>query len=460
MEKTLLIYNIFPPLTGHISNWNEHLDRAVYMGFNTIYINPINYPGFSGSLYAVKDYYSYNPDFFSSTEQETAEGELIDFSKKCAEKGLTLMCDLVINHSASDSPLTEERDWHKRDEEGKLVHPGAWDDGEWVCWGDLAEFDNKKPLRELEEDENAKPDYGLWNYWKELIRHYVEDLGIYGFRCDAAYQIPAKLWEELISYAKGLNASCVFFAETLGCPLEDSVALAKAGFDYISSSSRWWDFTMDWCTQQYNETREYAPSVSFPENHDTMRAITEYKGNINRLKQYALFTAIFTKGWMTTIGYEWGFKQRCKVVGGNTDDMEPIHYDITDYIKRLLEYKSSNPLFVDETEVSLLECFEKEEDDAGNEHEHEPGENSENEDDDEEREYVRAYIKKGNSESMLVLINSDCEEGHSYSIERLNELNKTDIKLKKDISFEEIIPSDKLSDEVMLAPGELKCFLI
>ncbi len=35
------------------------------MGFNAVYINPFHYPGFSGSLYAVKDYYRLNPRFHS-----------------------------------------------------------------------------------------------------------------------------------------------------------------------------------------------------------------------------------------------------------------------------------------------------------------------------------------------------------------------------------------------------------
>ncbi|MBW5381606.1 alpha-amylase, partial [Brachyspira hampsonii] len=50
-------YNLFPPLLGHIKNWYSHIDRIKNMGFEWVYINPITYPGFSGSLYATKYYY-------------------------------------------------------------------------------------------------------------------------------------------------------------------------------------------------------------------------------------------------------------------------------------------------------------------------------------------------------------------------------------------------------------------
>ena len=55
------IYNLFPLLFGPIRKWREHLPRIAAMNFDWIYLNPTHYPGFSGSLYAVKDYYTLNP---------------------------------------------------------------------------------------------------------------------------------------------------------------------------------------------------------------------------------------------------------------------------------------------------------------------------------------------------------------------------------------------------------------
>lgn len=52
-----IIYNLFPRLVGHMGRWSAHAGRAREMGFNWLFLNPIQYPGFSGSLYAVKDLY-------------------------------------------------------------------------------------------------------------------------------------------------------------------------------------------------------------------------------------------------------------------------------------------------------------------------------------------------------------------------------------------------------------------
>ena len=50
------------------------------MGFNAVYINPFHYPGFSGSLYAVKDYYRLNPLFRSAEPGEDRKSTRLNSS--------------------------------------------------------------------------------------------------------------------------------------------------------------------------------------------------------------------------------------------------------------------------------------------------------------------------------------------------------------------------------------------
>jgi starch synthase (maltosyl-transferring) len=49
------IYNLHPLLAGPISSWIGHLDRIESMNFDWVFVNSFHYPGFSGSIYAVKD---------------------------------------------------------------------------------------------------------------------------------------------------------------------------------------------------------------------------------------------------------------------------------------------------------------------------------------------------------------------------------------------------------------------
>jgi starch synthase (maltosyl-transferring) len=60
-------------------------------------------------------------------------------------------------------------------------------------------------------------------YWSDLVRHYV-GLGIRCFRCGAAYQVPAEVWNPLVEAARATCADCMFAAETLGSSSEQAEA--------------------------------------------------------------------------------------------------------------------------------------------------------------------------------------------------------------------------------------------
>lgn len=199
----ILGYNLFPPLLGHIKNWYRHIDRIKSIGFEWVYINPITYPGFSGSLYATKYYYQYNPSFFTSNSKDTAEKELKEFIAYCNNKEIKVMMDLVINHSSKDCNLIDEHfEWYKT-KDGALQSPKAWDNGKCIEWGDLAVFNNKRDPNQDDKENNKNSNEILnpiWYYWNDLIKHNL-DLGFTGFRCDAAYKVPEELWKYLIDNA-------------------------------------------------------------------------------------------------------------------------------------------------------------------------------------------------------------------------------------------------------------------
>ena len=110
--KALYVYNLYPKLYKNINDWIAALDHIQNMGFNSIYINPIHYPGFSGSLYSVREYYRLNEMMFLP-EYGTPEEQVKLFIAKAKEKGIDVFMDLVVNHTAIDSPLTKEhKEWY------------------------------------------------------------------------------------------------------------------------------------------------------------------------------------------------------------------------------------------------------------------------------------------------------------------------------------------------------------
>jgi starch synthase (maltosyl-transferring) len=345
------IYNLFPLLAGEFKHWDKHIERAASMGFDWIFVNPLQQPGKSGSLYSIADYFRLNPMFVDAESQKTPEAQLKEMIQH-AEKnhGVRFMIDLVINHCAADSKLLKEHpQWFVTDAHGKPVHPSCMEDGHEVVWRDLARFDHA----------HSRDPQGLYRFFYSIVEHFIA-LGFKGFRCDAAYQIPGELWKKLIHDVKALYPEIVFIAETLGCSPEQSKQTAQTGFDYIFNSSKWWDFCSPWLLEQYQSTRDCVPSISFPESHDTGRLYQESSCNTEALKQRYLFAAVFSAGVMMPMGYEFGFKKPLHVVQTRPRDWEATDVDLTGFIRTVNDFKSAYKVFQEEGPISILG------------HEHEP----------------------------------------------------------------------------------------
>lgn len=329
------IYNMFPRLVGSMDGWETHLPRVREMGFDWVYVNPFHFAGFSGSLYAVKDYYDFHPLFVNGNLETSPQQQLQAFLDAAHAQGLKVMMDLVINHTAFDSVLAEQHpEWFLREPDGTLKHPGCMDGDQWVEWGDLVQLDNA-----------ASPDRaGLWRYWLDMMRHYLA-MGVDGFRCDAAYHVPSELWHFLITAVKNEYPTCQFFGETLGCRPWELVEVATCGFDYVFNSVRWWNFAEPWFLEAYGRVVGAGPSVGFPESHDTERAASELDGSEAGLRQKYAFAALFSTGVMMPIGYEFGFRKRLDVVTTYPGDWEEPSLDLTRFIAEVNALKAAHRVF-------------------------------------------------------------------------------------------------------------------
>ncbi|MCX7725890.1 MAG: alpha-amylase family glycosyl hydrolase [Chitinispirillaceae bacterium] len=335
----LIIYNLFPRFFNHFDEWIDFLPHIAEMGFNAIFLNPFFETGFSGSLYAIKDYYKLNPLFLKKGEDPSDFSPIIRFNNECKKYGLKLFIDLVINHTAFDSVLTKQHpEWYKRNSKGKLISPYAIDPANpsnVTVWGDLASIDN---LNSIDKE-------GLWNYWDNLIT-FFQKMDINGFRCDAAYQVPVELWSKLISSAKSRNPEATFLAETLGCTIEQTLALAPAKFDYLFNSVKWWNYDSNWAIEQHSLFQKIAPTISFPESHDTERVASIPPATIEKQKSKYAFASIFSKGLLMPIGYEFGTKTRINVVRGKPEDFDKSQWDLSKWIRSVNKIKVElSPLY-------------------------------------------------------------------------------------------------------------------
>ena len=341
-EAPAVIYNLFPRLFKTIDDWTAYVDTIAAMKFNSVYVNPFHEVGGSKSLYSVKDYYKLNAEFLPPKAKTDDFTPLKNFVEKCKGCGIEVYMDLVINHTANECGLVKQHPkWYKRGADGSIAHPFAIDPGNpgsVTVWGDLSE---------IAFDDN--PDFaGMIKYWDDMIAFY-QGLGINGFRCDAAYKIPKRAWEPLIKNARKRVKGAKFLAESLGCTVDQTLALDGCGFDYLFNSSKWWNFEGPWCIEQHEQFRHIAPSIAFPESHDTTRLAADQPGSLQMQKNRYILAAIFSKGLMMTIGYEHCAKKQLNVVQTRPQDMVMSpNWDLSSWIARVNAMKLDTPAMREE----------------------------------------------------------------------------------------------------------------
>ena len=155
----------------------EHLHRLKDLGAVILWLWPIheigvqNRKGALGSPYSVKDYYSVNSEF------GTLE-DLKHFVQAAHELELYVIIDWVANHTAWDNVLVDEHpEWYARDWKGNFRPTPWWD------WSDIIDLDYSQPE--------------LRKYMTDVMKYWVTETNIDGFRCDVAGFVPTDFWNNV-----------------------------------------------------------------------------------------------------------------------------------------------------------------------------------------------------------------------------------------------------------------------
>lgn len=173
-----IIYEIYPRAfsqEGNFAGIEKRLPELKKLGVTILWIMPIHPLGLEkrkgslGSPYSVQDYYAINPEY----------GTLDDFSSLVSavhQQGMRIVIDLVANHTAWDSKMFREHpEWFTKDSSGAFIPPVA-------DWSDVVDlnYDNKELRRSM----------------IEMMKYWVRDIGIDGFRCDVSEMVPVDFWDD------------------------------------------------------------------------------------------------------------------------------------------------------------------------------------------------------------------------------------------------------------------------
>lgn len=101
---------------GPLANWREYFAEASERGYNMIHYPPLQHRGESNSPYSIADQLKYDPRMFTdSAEDKTAldgdggKAKLEEILKMGREEfGLLSLTDVVLNHTANNTPWLAE----------------------------------------------------------------------------------------------------------------------------------------------------------------------------------------------------------------------------------------------------------------------------------------------------------------------------------------------------------------
>jgi cyclomaltodextrinase len=272
-----VVYEIYPRAFSPQGNFNgitARLDDLKDLGVNILWLMPIHpigqvkKKGTIGSPYAVRDYYAINPDY----------GTKEDFQRLISEshrRGMKVIIDIVANHTSWDSVMMKWPDFYERDAQGRITYPHDW--------SDVAELNYS----------NAQ----LRQYMTDMLKYWIREFDLDGFRCDVAEEVPTDFWDnaraeldkikpDIVMLAEGHKAELLLkaFDFDYSWPLHSALTNVAQGRGRASDLRAEWD-------KEFREWPRGSLHMRFSDNHDERRAIARF-GEPGALASSALMFTI------------------------------------------------------------------------------------------------------------------------------------------------------------------------
>ena len=258
-----VVYEIFPrnfSARGNFDGITAELDRLKQLGVNILWLMPIHpvgrerAKGTIGSPYAVRDYYAVNPDY----------GTPADFKRLVAEahrRGLKVIIDIVANHTSWDSVLMNQPEFYTRDKAGKIIPPVA-------DWADVADLNYDNPK--------------LRAYMTDMLKFWLREYDLDGFRCDVAGMVPTDFWETARVELERVKPDILLLAEwhepellVKAFDVDYSWPLHHAMSDVLMGAAPATRVRAAWA-EEHAKWPRHALHLRFSDNHDERRAIARF----------------------------------------------------------------------------------------------------------------------------------------------------------------------------------------
>ena len=186
-------------VSGNFINAIERLDELKAQNINAIHLLPITPVGklkalgTAGSLYAISDFSSINPQMADKTSELSPKEQAKLFIEECHKRGISVIVDLP--SCGSYDLFLNRPELFLKDRRRLSIVPTDWTD-----------------VRLFNTGTDKKLNMDLFDEHKKFV-DMLQEIGADGIRADVAIIKPYKFWEELIEYAREKNPEFLFLAE-------------------------------------------------------------------------------------------------------------------------------------------------------------------------------------------------------------------------------------------------------
>jgi len=261
--KSGVVYEIYPRTfspSGDFRGIEAQLLRLQKLGVSVLWLMPVHPPGqlkkkgSMGSPYAVRDYYAINPDYGTAAD-------LKDLVQAAHAHGFKIIIDIVANHTAWDSVLMKHTEYYKHDAGGQVIPPVP-------DWADVAALNYSNPE--------------LRKYMLDMLKYWLREFDLDGFRCDVAFMVPLDFWEDARRQLEKIKPGILMIAEAH----EPKLLVQAFDLDYA------WPFHSELTDvfehgapaaalrAEWEQTQAAYPKgameMRFSDNHDEKRAIARF----------------------------------------------------------------------------------------------------------------------------------------------------------------------------------------
>ncbi len=262
--RSAVVYEIFPrnfSQEGDLNAITGRLDELKDLGVDILWLMPIQpigekmKKGSIGSPFAVRDFYAINPDYGTTNDFKRLVGE-------AHKRNMKVILDIAASQTSWDSVLMAHPEYYLKGTNGAIVPPVP-------DWTDVAGLNYANPE--------------VRHYMIEMMKYWLKDYGVDGFRCDVAPTVPLDFWEAARTELEKLNSQVIILADAGNKP----ALLAKA-FDVDSS----WGMisTLNkvmgsvvpayYLREEWVYLNEQFPSgalhLRFTDNHEETRAVARF----------------------------------------------------------------------------------------------------------------------------------------------------------------------------------------